>query len=94
MVFNWFRRQVNDKDTPTPQEATVTPAEVEPEAPTTSEEDVAAEYLKRAKAAYQNIQQQHYIQKAYVNSEQSGLTGVSTLKMNSLKACIIIYNII
>ena len=58
MVFNWFRRQVNDKDTPTPQEATVTPAEVEPEAPTTSEEDVAAEYLKRAKAAYQNIQQQ------------------------------------
>ena len=59
MVFNWFRRQFNDKDTPTPEEQpTVTPAEVEPEAPTASEEDVAAEYLKWAKAAYQNIQQQ------------------------------------
>ena len=58
MVFNWFRRQFNDKDTPTPEEADVTPAEVEPETSTASEEDVAAEYLKWAKAAYQNIQQQ------------------------------------
>lgn len=33
----------------------------------------------------ENIQQQHYFQKANVNSVQSGLTGVSTLKMNSLK---------
>ncbi len=59
MIFNWFRRQFNDKDTPTPEEEPdITPAEVEPEAPTASEEDVAAEYLKLAKAAYQNIQQQ------------------------------------
>ena len=59
MVFNWFRRQFNDKDTPTPEEEPdVTLAEVEPETPTAAEEDVAAEYLKWAKAAYQNIQQQ------------------------------------
>jgi fused signal recognition particle receptor len=59
MVFNWFRRQFNDKDVPTPEEKPdVTPAETEAEAPTASEEDVAAEYLKWAKAAYQNIQQQ------------------------------------
>ena len=59
MVFNWFRRQFNDKDAPTPEEQPeVTPVEVEAEAPTASEEDVAAEYLKWAKAAYQNIQQQ------------------------------------
>ncbi|WP_009633070.1 signal recognition particle-docking protein FtsY [Synechocystis sp. PCC 7509] len=59
MVFNWFRRQFSDKDASTPEEeATITPAEVEPEAETSSEEDTAAEYLKWAKAAYQNIQQQ------------------------------------
>jgi fused signal recognition particle receptor len=57
MVFNWFRRQFNDKDAPTPEEESTT-AEVTPETPVASEEDVAAEYLKRAKAAYQNIQQQ------------------------------------
>lgn len=57
MVFNWFRRQVNDKNASTPEKSTV-PAEVESEAPTDFEEDVAAEYLKLAKAAYQNIQQQ------------------------------------
>ncbi len=57
MVFNWFRRQFNDKDAPTPEEEPTT-AEVTPETPPASEEDVAAEYLKRAKAAYQNIQQQ------------------------------------
>ncbi len=62
MVFNWFRRQFSDKDASTPEAeqpaVNDTPAEVEPEAPTSSEEDTAAEYLKWAKAAYQNIQQQ------------------------------------
>jgi len=58
MVFNWFRRQFNDKDAPTPEEEQSTTAEVKPETPAASEEDVAAEYLKWAKAAYQNIQQQ------------------------------------
>lgn len=33
----------------------------------------------------ENMQQRHYFQKANVSSVQSGLTGVSTLKMNSLK---------
>ncbi len=59
MVFNWFRRQFNDKDASTPEEEpVVTPTEVEAEAPIASEEDKAAEYLKWAKSAYQNIQQQ------------------------------------
>ncbi|MBW4665669.1 MAG: signal recognition particle-docking protein FtsY [Chroococcus sp. CMT-3BRIN-NPC107] len=59
MVFNWFRRQFNDKDASTPEEQTiVTPIEEELEAQIASEEDKAAEYLKWAKAAYQNIQQQ------------------------------------
>ncbi len=61
MVFNWFRRQFNDKDASTPEaekSAVVTPTEVEPETQTSSEADTAAEYLKWAKAAYQNIQQQ------------------------------------
>ncbi len=60
MVFNWFRRQYSDKDVSNPpeEESNSSVVEVEPEAQTASEEDKAAEYLKWAKAAYQNIQQQ------------------------------------
>ncbi len=62
MVFNWFRRQYSDKDASNPAEEQSTPTEVEPQvepsAPPSSEDDVAADYLKWAKAAYKNIQQQ------------------------------------
>lgn len=61
MVFNWFRRQFSDRpsaeDTQQAEPST-TPDEPEnkqPPQPTTANED----YLQWAKAAYQNIQQQH-----------------------------------
>lgn len=66
MVFNWFRRQFSEKEEST-QETENTSPEVEsppevvesPAEPSdTSQADTAAEYLKWAKAAYQNIQQQ------------------------------------
>lgn len=65
MVFNWFRRQFNEKDAPNRDETTSpeveSPSDVaEPQAEPSdaSQADAAAEYLKWAKAAYQNIQQQ------------------------------------
>lgn len=65
MVFNWFRRQFSEKDAPNQDETTSpevqdTPeaAEIPAEPSETSQADAAAEYLKWAKAAYQNIQQQ------------------------------------
>ncbi len=65
MVFNWFRRQFSEKDAPNQDETTSpevqdTPeaAEISAEPSETSQADAAAEYLKWAKAAYQNIQQQ------------------------------------
>jgi len=60
MVFNWFRRQ--QRPASPQEEVTSTPSpEVEPEESTSTEEasqDVAADYLNFAKAAYKNIQQQ------------------------------------
>lgn len=65
MVFNWFRRQFNEKEASTQEkeiaspEVKSPPEAVEPPAEPSdvSEADKAAEYLKWAKAAYQNIQQ-------------------------------------
>lgn len=76
MVFNWFRRQFDDKkrtqgDDKTPPEANdkkppeekpkqeaPAPADSSASATTDSSEDSADEYLKWAKAAYQNLQKQ------------------------------------
>jgi len=65
MVFNWFRRQFSEKEAPN-QDETTSPekqsppdaVEIQAEPSETSQTDSAAEYLKWAKAAYQNIQQQ------------------------------------
>ncbi len=86
MVFNWFRRQFNEKDTSTPEEQPdVTPAEVEPETPTASEEDIAAEYLKWAKAAYQNIQQQQQesveVDSKSATLQEDAITEASTVEV-------------
>ncbi len=60
MVFNWFRREKKPSESSTPVTPTPTP-EPEPQ-PTAAPAQPAAkspeEYLKWAKAAYQNIQQQ------------------------------------
>lgn len=62
MVFNWFRRQFNDKSDPPQEEVAPVAIELEPtEAVASSEhppEDTAADYLNWAKVAYRNIQQQ------------------------------------
>ncbi|AFZ12861.1 signal recognition particle-docking protein FtsY [Crinalium epipsammum PCC 9333] len=62
MVFNWFRRQFGDsQNTEVEQVETVAESPAEQEASVTSEEEsqeVAADYLNWAKAAYKNIQQQ------------------------------------
>lgn len=64
MVFNWFRRQFNAKkkaeDSPVEQE-TIVPEKQESESTPQTEEpstDPSADYLKWAKAAYENIQKQ------------------------------------
>ena len=68
MVFNWFRRQSNDRSA-TPQEAeqvTPTPSQsAEPESAASSQEqsqDVVVDPLSYAKAAYKNIQQRQQSQ--------------------------------
>ena len=66
MAFNWFRRQFNDRSNTPQKQEQLTPASVEPEAEPAQEvasseepsEDVAADYLNWAKAAYKNIQQE------------------------------------
>ena len=62
MVFNWFRRQFGDsQNTEVEQVETAAESPAEPVASVTSEEEsqeVAADYLNWAKAAYKNIQQQ------------------------------------
>ena len=85
MVFNWFRRQFNEKDTPTPEEQPdVTQAEIEPET-TASSEDVAEEYLKWAKAAYQNIQQQQQesveVDRQSAALQEDAITEASTVEV-------------
>jgi fused signal recognition particle receptor len=68
MVFNWFRRQFDDKK-PTkgddnkpleekPKQEAPASADSSASATTDSSEDSADEYLKWAKAAYQNLQKQ------------------------------------
>lgn len=84
MVFNWFRRQFSESVAPqevrpaTPQEEDVpTPASDQPEAEPASSaalegkqsEDVTADYLSWAKAAYKNIQQQQSQQEQAVADE-------------------------
>lgn len=67
MVFNWFRRQSNDRSA-TPQEAEqVKPAlsqEAEPESASSQEQsqEVVVDPLSYAKAAYKNIQQRQQSQ--------------------------------
>jgi len=59
MVFNWFRRQFNEKEQKQEQEQAIEPTAKQPESDaeeTTPE--VAEDYLNWAKAAYQNIQKQ------------------------------------
>ncbi|MCT7985229.1 signal recognition particle-docking protein FtsY [Laspinema sp. A4] len=59
MVFNWFRRQFNEKEQKQEQEQAINPTAKQPESDaeeTTPE--VAEDYLNWAKAAYQNIQKQ------------------------------------
>jgi fused signal recognition particle receptor len=62
MVFNWFRRQFGDnQNTEVEEVETAAESPAEPVASVTSEEEsqeVAADYLNWAKAAYKNIQQQ------------------------------------
>lgn len=60
MVFNWFRRQFDDKKQPEekPKQAAPTAADAAPESTLDSSEDAADEYLKWAKAAYENLQKQ------------------------------------
>ncbi|MFB2937177.1 signal recognition particle-docking protein FtsY [Aerosakkonemataceae cyanobacterium BLCC-F154] len=81
MVFNWFRRQYNDKEKekektqkqPEATEATSPPeSQVEESIPSsaTSEPQAAEDYLAWAKAAYKNIQ-------AKQQSETVGETGVA-----------------
>ena len=54
MVFNWFRRQFSDKNQPEEKPKQPDPT---PEAPEEEKSEASAdEYLKWAKAAYQNIQ--------------------------------------
>jgi fused signal recognition particle receptor len=59
MVFNWFRRQFNEKEQKQEKEQATEPTAKQPESDaeeTTPE--VAEDYLNWAKAAYQNIQKQ------------------------------------
>ncbi len=68
MVFNWFRRQFDDKKAPQGDDKKPPEEKQKEEAPaaadssasatTDSSEDSADEYLKWAKAAYQNLQKQ------------------------------------
>src|SRR4028118_1400053 len=78
MVFNWFRRQFSDRsqepeveDTEQAQEQ----PEVEPAASEATQEqsqEVAADYLNWAKAAYKNIQQQQsQVEEAPTQGEES-----------------------
>lgn len=69
MVFNWFRRQFDDKKQPEekPKQEAPTPADSAPESTTDSSEDSEDEYLKWAKAAYQNLQKQQQPTQAKVS---------------------------
>ena len=62
MVFNWFRRKFNDDSEQVEKEQTPTSSpEAQPESSESESEEsppAAEDYLKWAKAAYQNIQQQ------------------------------------
>jgi fused signal recognition particle receptor len=76
MVFNWFRRQFDDKKQPEekPKQEAPAPADSAPEPTTDSSEDSEDEYLKWAKAAYQNLQKQQQPTQATVSesTEESG----------------------
>jgi len=69
MVFNWFRRQFDDKKQPEekPKQEAPAPADYAPEPTTDSSEDSEDEYLKWAKAAYQNLQKQQQPTQATVS---------------------------
>ena len=68
MVFNWFRRQFDDRSEKSQVDQTETTSEqpetetAEPEVAETATEEVAEDYLNWAKAAYQNIQQRQQVQ--------------------------------
>ncbi|KOR35768.1 MULTISPECIES: signal recognition particle-docking protein FtsY [Planktothricoides] len=76
MVFNWFRRQFDDKKQPEekPKQEAPDPADSAPEPTTDSSEDSEDEYLKWAKAAYQNLQKQQQPTQATVSesTKESG----------------------
>ncbi|MBD2096065.1 signal recognition particle-docking protein FtsY [Trichocoleus sp. FACHB-591] len=73
MVFNWFRRQFDDRSENSQVDQTETISEPpeadqaesepsEPEAAATATEEVAEDYLNWAKAAYQNIQKRQQVE--------------------------------
>lgn len=68
MVFNWFRRQFDDRSEKSQVDQTETVSEqpetepAEPEVAETATEEVAEDYLQWAKAAYQNIQKRQQVQ--------------------------------
>ncbi|MBD1861025.1 MULTISPECIES: signal recognition particle-docking protein FtsY [Trichocoleus] len=73
MVFNWFRRQFDDRSENSQVDQTETisepseaeqskPEQSEPEAAATATEEVAEDYLNWAKAAYQNIQKRQQVE--------------------------------
>ncbi|HEY9750752.1 MAG TPA: signal recognition particle-docking protein FtsY [Allocoleopsis sp.] len=68
MVFNWFRRQFDDRSEKSQVDQTETVSEqpetepAEPEVAETATEEVAEDYLQWAKAAYQNIQKRQQVE--------------------------------
>ncbi|HEY9858754.1 MAG TPA: signal recognition particle-docking protein FtsY [Candidatus Obscuribacterales bacterium] len=68
MVFNWFRRQFDDRSEKSQVDQTETMSEeseaelTEPETAEPATEEVAEDYLNWAKAAYQNIQKRQQVE--------------------------------
>ncbi|MGA9382308.1 MAG: signal recognition particle-docking protein FtsY, partial [Phormidium sp.] len=56
MVFNWFRRQYNDKEKEKEQEQQKEITQKQPEITPPPEPEIAEDYLAWAKTAYKNIQ--------------------------------------
>jgi fused signal recognition particle receptor len=83
MVFNWFRRQFSDRSATPEEEEQLTSSPVEPEAETVQEvgssnessQDVAADRLNWAKAAYKNIQQKS--QQVQETAEETSSVGTA-----------------
>ncbi len=79
MVFNWFRRQFNDRSATPEEQEQLTPAPVEPKAEPVQEvassqepsQNVAEDYIRWAKAAYKNIQQEQQSQPVQKAADES-----------------------